>query len=213
MKDESSNKTRNYRQSTRAKAAEETGHRILDAFMAHLQTQWFDEIRLDDVAKEAGVTVQTVIRRFGGKEGLLHAASNRMQEDIVGERAPAALDVGRAVDTLIAEYEMAGPLMMRLLSQEDRYPAIRVIADRGRATHREWVGDVFARWLPALPPEKRRKVHDRLVIALDLYVWKLLRSDMGRSLEELRTAMLEMAAAALELEPGELERPAMLSEA
>ncbi|WP_054530378.1 TetR/AcrR family transcriptional regulator [Erythrobacter sp. SG61-1L] len=212
MKDESS-KTRGYRQSARAKAAEETGNRILDAFLAHLQAQWFDEIRLDDVAKEAGVTVQTVIRRFGGKEGLLKATSDRMQEEIVGDRAPAAQDVGRAVDTLIGEYEAVGPLMMRLLSQEDRYPAIRIMADRGRATHREWVGDVFARWLPKVPAEKREYVHDRLVIALDLYVWKLLRADMGRSVEQLRKAMLEMAADALDLEPGELERPALLTEA
>ncbi|WP_336978163.1 TetR/AcrR family transcriptional regulator [Altererythrobacter fulvus] len=212
MKDESS-KTRDYRQSARAKAAEETGNRIVDAFMAHLQTQWFDEIRLDDVAKEAGVTVQTVIRRFGGKEGLLKAASDRMQEEIVGERAPAAQDVGGAVDTLIGEYEAVGPLMMRLLSQEDRYPAIRTIADRGRATHRQWVGDVFARWLPLVPAERREAVHDRLVIALDLYVWKLLRADMGRSVEQLRKAMLEMAADALGLEPGDLERPTLLTEA
>ncbi|MCB5424050.1 TetR/AcrR family transcriptional regulator [Altererythrobacter sp. CC-YST694] len=205
--------TRTYRQSARAKAAEETGNRIVDAFLGHLQSQWFDEIRLEDVAKEAGVTVQTVIRRFGSKEGLLRAASDRMQEEIVGKRAPAAQEVGRAVDTLIGEYETAGPLMMRLLSQEQRYPAIRTIADRGRTTHREWVGNVFARWLPGVPAENRERIHDRLVIALDLYVWKLLRVDMGRSLEDLRKAMLEMAASALEIDPGELERPAQLTEA
>lgn len=200
---------RPYRQSARAQAAAETGERILEAFIARLPTSWFDEIRLEDVAHDAGVTVQTVIRRFGGKEGLLTAASDAMQARILGGRDPFTGDVGTAVDALIAEYEAIGGLVMRMLAQEDRHPAIRAMTDRGRKEHREWVGAVFAPWLAALPAGRREETHDRLVIALDLYVWKLLRLDMGRSREALHGAMLAMAAAALDLEPGALDaRPA-----
>jgi len=194
-----------YRQTARAQAAEDTGNRILDAFVTHFRAGWFEEIRLDDIAREAGVTVQTVIRRFGGKEGLLEASANRMEGAILGERSPAATNVGTAVDILISEYDQMGGLMMRMLSQEERYPAIHKFAERGRAMHRQWVGEVFAPWLARIEEPRRRDVHDRLVIAFDLYVWKLIRVDMKRSREALREAMLGMAAAALGIAPGQLE--------
>ncbi len=193
--------TRAYRQTARAKAAEQTGERIIAAFLARMRGGWFEEIRLEDVAADAAVSVQTVIRRFGGKEGLLDASRNRMRDDILAARQLPSGDVGRALEAIIAEYEAHGELMMRALAQEDRYPQIKGMTDEGRTTHREWVGEVFAPWLATLEPDARRRAHDRLVIALDLYVWKLLRVDMKRSLEELRRAMLEMAAAALATTP------------
>src|SRR5215207_7199490 len=71
-----------YRQSARALAAEATGERILDAFDSQFRKRWFDEIRLEGVAREAGVTIQTVIRRFGAKEGLLDAMHQRLGGEI-----------------------------------------------------------------------------------------------------------------------------------
>lgn len=199
MKNESD--TRTYRQTARAKAAEETGERIVQAFMARLQGGWFDEIRLEDIAAEAGVSVQTVIRRFGGKDGLLDATHVRLRSEILSGRELPAYDVGAAVEAIVHEYETQGEFVMRALAQEDRYPQIREMTDEGRKTHREWIGKVFAPWLEPLDPAERRHAHDRLVIALDLYIWKLLRVDMGRSVEDLRRTMLEMAAAALSTTP------------
>ncbi|MXO59366.1 TetR family transcriptional regulator [Altererythrobacter salegens] len=193
--------TRTYKQTARAKAAEETGERIVQAFYARMQVGWFEDIRLDDVAADAGVTVQTVIRRFGGKDGLLAAASEYLGDKIMTERKASVGDVGRAVEAIVKEYEAQGELIMRALAQEDRYPQIRAMTDKGRATHRQWVGLIFAPWLEPLELAERRHAHDRLVIALDLYVWKLLRVDMKRSLEDLRRTMLEMAAAALYTTP------------
>ena len=62
---------RRYVQAARAEAAADTARRILEAFLARLMTQWFDQITLDRVADDAGVTVQTVVRRFGGKDGVV----------------------------------------------------------------------------------------------------------------------------------------------
>ena len=53
---------REYTQTVRAQAAEETGKRIVEAFIARLMSDWFDQITLDVIAADAGVTVQTVIR-------------------------------------------------------------------------------------------------------------------------------------------------------
>lgn len=210
MKDDSIN-TRSYRQSARAKATEDTGNRILDAFIARMGTGWFEEIRLEDVASDAGVTVQTVIRRFGGKEGLLEAATVKLEVDIFGRRGSPVGDLDRIVDVIIDEYEYKGDLIVRFLAQEDRHPALRKVTDHGRGDHRKWVGEVFAPWLERLAGTAREDAHDRLVIALDLYIWKLLRVDMKRSKSALRSAMVDMCACALGISPGELSRGAFAS--
>lgn len=171
---------RPYRQGARAAAAEATGERILAAFMERLKTQWFDEITLEAVARDAEVTLQTVIRRFGGKTQLLQAASDHMASDIIARRVVLAGDVDHALAVLLEDYEITGDLVLRWLDQEERHPALRIATDRGRSHHRQWVGEVFAPWLDTLAPAVRETRLDGLVVATDLYVWKLVRKDMGR---------------------------------
>lgn len=199
MKDEST--SRPYRQTARAAAAAETGERILSAFMARMERYWFDEIRLEDVASDAGVTVQTVIRRFGGKDGLLDAGQNVMESSITSARRVTAGDVAKALDVIIAEYEELGGLVMRLLAQEDRHAQIKAVTDTGRRHHRAWVGEVFAPWLDGMPSERRLQAHDALVVALDIYIWKLVRVDMRRGVPELRRTMRDLCAGALAIAP------------
>ncbi|HEX6339374.1 MAG TPA: TetR family transcriptional regulator, partial [Jiangellaceae bacterium] len=56
---------RPYRMRARAASTAETGERILRAVLdLHLE-RFHDQITLEDVADRAGVTVQTVLRRFG----------------------------------------------------------------------------------------------------------------------------------------------------
>src|SRR5712692_9898103 len=62
-----------YHQTARAAAAEELRQRVVTTFYKLLLSRWVDEITLDDVAASAGTTRQTVIRLFGGKEGLVEA--------------------------------------------------------------------------------------------------------------------------------------------
>src|SRR5688500_876164 len=164
---------RPYRQDARARAAEATGARILEAFAARLRDSWFDEIRLEDVAEDAGVAVQTVIRRFGGKEGLLSATSDRLSSEVIARRVTRPGDIEAALAVLASDYEAAGDLVMRLLAQEDRYPAVKAITDHGRSHHRAWVAEVFSPWLAKLPPLQAQVRLDALVVATDLYIWKL----------------------------------------
>jgi len=198
---------RTYRQSARAEAAEATAARILDAFAAALRERWFDEIRLDDIAREAGVTVQTVIRRFGSKEGLLDAMHERLGSEIRQRREVAAGDAAGAVASIVEDYEQVGDLVIRSLAQEDRYPAVKAMTDIGRAMHREWIERAFAPWLEPMAADARRRASDALVVAGDIYVWKLLRRDMGRPLAEYRALVETMCAAALGLSPERLFNP------
>lgn len=188
---------RPYRQTARAAAAEANAGRVVEAFRERLTRLWFDEIRLEDVAQDAGVTVQTVIRRFGGKEGLLEAVVDVIAVEIAATRQAASGDPRQAVRSVAKDYEVSGDLVLRVLAQEERYPALRRITDVGRRNHRAWVADVFAPWLKDLAAEPARQRLDALVVATDLYVWKLIRRDMGRPVAELIDLMDRLVDAAL----------------
>jgi AcrR family transcriptional regulator len=185
---------RTYNLGRRAEAAEATGERILDAFGERMGSDWFEDIRLDDVARDAGVTVQTVLRRFGSKDLLLEAVCERMGERVRMRRA-APVELDAMVDAVIADYEESGDLIMRMLSQEDRHPAVKRMTDIGREGHRAWVAEACAAWLNPDTPDQL----DALVVATDLYVWKLIRRDMKRPVANLRTLMRRMVRTALDL--------------
>src|SRR5258708_39552662 len=70
----------------RAVAAAETADRILDAGEEIFWDRPTDQISLEEVARRAGVTVQTVIRRFGGKAGLFGAGAERGAERVRQQR-------------------------------------------------------------------------------------------------------------------------------
>lgn len=192
MKNTAVNGKRRYRQSARARAAKQTAARILDAFAARLRVDWFDQITLDQVARDAEVTVPTIIRRFGTKEGLLEAAWDRMGEQIRKRRTVHVGDPSAAVRAVVRDYEVVGDLIVRALAQEERYPAFRAVNDQGRAHHRSWVEACFAPWLEGLGSAERRRRLDSLIAATDLYLWKLVRRDMGRSRAHVQALMLEL---------------------
>src|SRR5438045_2091775 len=103
---------RPYRMVARAEAAARTGERILDAAVE----VFFEDpasVSLDEVARRAGVTVQTVIRRFGGREGLLAAAGSREAEKVRRERETEPGDLTGAVHVLVGHYERTGDLALR----------------------------------------------------------------------------------------------------
>jgi AcrR family transcriptional regulator len=185
---------RSYRQTARALAAEQNGARIVDAFERRIREGWFDQITLEQIAQDAGVTVQTVIRRFGGKEGLLEAAWQRLEDEIRERRRAPAGDVRSAVRVIVEDYEHVGDLVMRALAQEERHPAFKAANDTGRAHHRGWIEEAFAPWLIGLPREARRRRVDALVAATDLYLWKLVRRDMGRPARHVEAVMLDLVS-------------------
>jgi AcrR family transcriptional regulator len=181
-KSSASSPARQYEQTVRAQSTEETGRKITDAFLARLMKEWFDEITLDRIAHDAGVTVQTVIRRFGGKEGLLAASIDTLAAGINAQRAMPTGDIDSLVKNLFADYERTGDAILRFLALEPRYPALKQFADIGRRSHRQWLTDVLAPHLADLDAGARQRAIDSFVIVTDVYTWKLLRRDMGRSL-------------------------------
>jgi AcrR family transcriptional regulator len=192
-------KSRPYRMRARADAAAETARRIVNAMQELFAERPYDRITVDAVATRAGVTVQTVLRRFGSKEGLLVAAAREGRAQIVAQRGAAPVgNRATAVANLFDHYERWGRIVMRLLEQEERVPQIGVIAREGRRTHAEWVDRVFEPELVRLRGRARARRRTQLIALTDVYVWKLLRRDLAvprADAEEIVLGMIDALCA------------------
>lgn len=187
---------RPYRMQARAESVAETGRRILQATIELAPELLSDQATLDDVAVRAGVTVQTVLRRFGSREGLISATADEVARRVEGQRSEAPVgDVEGAVRNLVEHYEEWGDNTLRLLAHEDRYPVVREHTDRGRAGHYEWVERTFAPFLEGRAGQERERLRAGLISICDLYVWKIMRRDLGLDREQTEIALVEMITA------------------
>ncbi|MFI0432785.1 MAG: TetR/AcrR family transcriptional regulator [Candidatus Nanopelagicales bacterium] len=187
---------RSYDMSRRSAQAERTGERIVDATEALVADGPLSEVTLSSIADGAGVTVQTVLRHMGSREGCLEALGRRVATRIAEQRGHTEPgDTRAAIAELTAHYEAEGRLVLNLLSQEQGADATaaRAVAE-GRAFHRAWVERCFD---PVLPQPDEQTI-DALVAATDLYVWKLLRLDLGRSRSETEAVITRLTHTALE---------------
>lgn len=85
--------------------------------------------------------------------------------------------------------------MIRMLALEERVPALATLLANGRAGHRAWVQEAFADQLPPAGDPGRDQAVRLHVVATDIYTWKLLRRDMGLSLEQVIDEMRALVAA------------------
>ncbi|WP_286277164.1 TetR/AcrR family transcriptional regulator [Naasia aerilata] len=184
-------------QTQRARAAEETRERILDAFVGLVISRSSVAIPLQDVARQAGVTVQTILRRFGSRDRLFDEALVHGQAMIAGEREAPAGDAVVALSVLVDHYELRGDAVLALLATENADPRIARIVDAGRETHRRWVAEVFADALLARSPDDRVDTARLLVVATDVYAWKLLRRDMALTRSDAERHLLRLVGAVL----------------
>lgn len=184
---------RKYRMSARAEAAAATGERIVDAAVALFWQRAGEDFSLEEVAERAGVTVRTVIRRFGGKRELVVAAAERETARVRAqrERAPVG-DLAGAVRVLLEHYEQLGDQVVRLLAEEHRRPELAPILAGSRALHADWCERVFAPALAAVPAGQRAGRHAQFVALCDVYTWKILRRDRRLSLPETERALVEL---------------------
>ena len=179
----------------RATAVAETEQRILDSAVRWFSTSLFDEVTLERIANDAGVTVQTVIRRFGSKEGLFAAAGEREGARIVEEREPDRGDgstMEAAIHSLVAHYEADGGTVLNFLRQESRLPLIADTVVQGRDVHEAWVVKHCRPVLEGLRGAARKRQLMAAIAATDIYVWKLLRLDRGLNQRDVEKAMLAL---------------------
>jgi AcrR family transcriptional regulator len=187
---------RKYRMVARAEAAAATAERILASAWQCFSGHPYEDVRLADIAADAGVTVQTLHSRFGTKDELFVAAWTWMAAPEAARRDSAPVgDVKTAVRVLYDTYDQDGDAVLRLLAQEERIPAVRQMADAGRRWHRGWVERTFAPMLLGLSGTARERRLVKLIVATDLLVWKLLRREMGLGRRRAEQIVAEMVTA------------------
>lgn len=170
---------RSYTMRARAEGVERTREEIMAAAFSLTEERLSFMVGLADVADRAGVTIRTVLRHFGSREGLFEAVGEYARGLIAEERETPVGDIRSAVRTIVAHYERRGRLALRMLEEESLDATVAGHAQLGRRMHREWVRTVFAPQLERTAG--RDELLDLLVVATDLYTWKLLRLDRGLS--------------------------------
>ncbi len=184
---------RPYRMTARAETVAATGERLLAAAWRHFASRPYDDVRLHEIAAEANVTVQTLHNRFRSKEQLFTAAFMWWGAQEITQRDTAPVgETSAAIKVLFERYEAHGEAILRLLTQEERIPAVRQMTDAGRAYHRHWAQRTFAPLLRDHQGAARRRRLTAIVTATDLLVWKLLRRDMQLSRSHAEAVMIEM---------------------
>lgn len=185
--------TRRYRKTTRAESERATGEAILAAAFTAFSTQRFDRVSLKSIAEQSGVTVQTVIRRFGSKEELFEALVKRETPRIIESRdVPNEAGLAAALAALIEHYERDGDTVLNFLSQEDLFEPIRRIVETGRRVHRRWVERYCGEILAGTNGERRERLVNAAIAATDLSTWRLLRRDLGLSKDRVLSVMTEL---------------------
>jgi len=188
--------TRTYNMARRSESASRTNERIADCTEELLSSLPIGEVTLQAIATGSGVSVQTVLRHMGSRDGCLAAVRERVSARIQDQLAdPADEDVESAITNLCAHYEAEGRLVLNLLRQEDTGDELaKEAVATGRTFHRTWVERCFQ---PMLADPTQAAI-DALVVATDIYVWKVLRLDLHRSAAATQAVMSQLVHAQLE---------------
>jgi AcrR family transcriptional regulator len=134
---------RRYVQRARAEAADATRRRILDAARASLENGPVGALRVDEVARQAGVARSTVYLLFGSRAGLFDALARHLRDEagfdqlIDAFRQPDALqamrDAQRAAVRMYAKLpDLARALFTLAAIDPDAVAAVAAIEDGRR---------------------------------------------------------------------------------
>lgn len=192
--------TRRYRMTKRAEAVRAREAAVVEAAFDAFFSSYYDQVTLRDIGQAAGVTEETIRRRFGSKEDLLSEVIERLGHERLGSPRGGAApgDYHTAVREAVDSYEKAGPQILHALSQEDRTPVLKRATDLGREAHYRVTAEAFAPWLPAADHPDHREALAPFVVALDVYTWKMLRLDMGLSRDQTESGVVRLVEGLIE---------------
>ncbi|GII76530.1 hypothetical protein Sru01_15120 [Sphaerisporangium rufum] len=185
---------RPYRMGARAAAVAATRARIVEAAVALWTRRWYDDVTLQHIADEAGVSVQTIVNHFDGKDGVTDAAAEWLAGQVADARQAPVGQVAEIVTVLFDDYERRGDANVLWIAQADRVPAIARALGQARDRHRAWLAEVFADRLPAPGPARAHALTLHYA-ATDVYLWKLWRRDLGLPRPDAERAMCDLLTA------------------
>lgn len=187
-------KERVYTMGARAVSAEQTGTRILDAMLAQFGELPYDQVHLEEVAAAADVTVQTVLRRFGNKAGVMGAMVDRELARIAASRRASTSDnPAEIIDELVTHYEAYGTLILKVYGEARMVQGLAPTLDEGRKYHLTWCRRTFERHLdPNLDAITRERRLAQITAACDATTWRILRMDSHLDTEQTCVALVEL---------------------
>ena len=180
--------TRTYTKVARAAAEEQTRTALLDAAENAFFDRALGEQSLDAIAAAAGVSKQTLLRHYGSRDGLMHAAYRRAFDAVRHQRLQSPTDdVEGAVDNLLDHYEEVGERAMRIGTLGGG-ALLTEISTSARQLHYDWVEHAFGTWLAAAP--HRDRLRAALIATCDVQTWSILANDLGLDRAEVRATLL-----------------------
>ena len=179
-------KKREYHQEARAEAARANERAVLEAAVGRLRSaKRIADVTLEDIASEAGVTVRTILRQYGSRDGIMEAAFLEVGRQIEAARpATEPEDVEGALKALLTQYEAEGDLNARVVAEEHEIPILHRLLEFARKSHRNWLEHVFGPLVGHLPEEQRRQRITALYAATEVQLWKVLRRDLHQSAQQ-----------------------------
>ncbi|HET9618367.1 MAG TPA: helix-turn-helix domain-containing protein [Pseudolabrys sp.] len=172
---------------------------ILDALVAHLEAGDADEVSMEDLAREAGVSRRTLYRYFPTRADLIAAAGEHVRGRVLNiESAIAPTGLAATFRAGVAR-SAARPRLARALLATESGRAVR-------GTFRGARVEAIRREVKALAPHLGKRVVERAAALLtylcSLNAWISLQDESGLSPERAEEAVLW----AIELIQTELKR-------
>ncbi len=190
---------RAYDMTRRSDAVGGTRRRIAEAALSLFKERDYDDVSLNEIARGAGVSHQTVLNHCENKAGVLLAAGELFSEEIRDLEADAvAGDVTSVVRITCIRYEAVGDANARWAAMSTRAPEVAEGLARGRLGFQSWLEEMLGNLLPGNDaPDERRRVLVGLHAALDVFTWKLLRRDLGLSQQQTEAQLTDLVLGVL----------------
>jgi AcrR family transcriptional regulator len=182
---------RPYKQVARAEARQRTREALLGAAIEELTQGHWEKASLQELARRAQVTKQTLLRHFGSKDGLLVQAMAESAVEMYKQRwSTHPGDVLDAVDSVLDHYEAWGERGLRVVEWlEGGNPAIAGLARMARKIHYDWVEYAFGPQLAHRHGEDRLRCRAALIALCDVHTWWLLSHDLGLERAAVRATL------------------------
>lgn len=156
----------------------DTATRILDATLATMADHGVARLSLEDVARRAGLSRQTVYRYFPSKRDLVDATVLREEQVFIANMVSAAerqrdLEAAlRAALDAAMRTGQAHALLNRLLATEPESLVALVTTDRGPvlSAARQALEEILGGWLPRVPKLRLTMAADAVARLLVSYV-------------------------------------------
>ncbi|MEV0591612.1 TetR/AcrR family transcriptional regulator [Nonomuraea cavernae] len=154
-----------------------------------------DQLSLDEVAKEAGVGVGTVYRRFGDRAGLVWALiderERRFQQAFLS--GPPPIGPGAPPAERIRAFLSA--VVNRVMDQEDLFLLVELGSPKARfggpyKVHHTHLATLLAQ---ARPGADARFLADALLASVNAHLIRYQRDERGMSVEAIKSALDDLA--------------------